>query len=150
MTNLSELVQMYKEQLKEIYPNNTISLEFYSEVKCEISTITQTHAPVYYAFGLTPEEAISNTIKLIEGTTTSEPKEIELSPSQKAKEIFRKMAETHDTDIYYPMSFHSAKLCALIAVDEIIENGYKGNWGNYWNEVREIILTINNYQELYN
>jgi len=44
------------------------------------------------------------------------------SPKEKAKEIFEKMYSAEDPISKYPMCFDTAKICAIIAIDEIIES----------------------------
>ena len=44
-----------------------------------------------------------------------------MTPKEKAKELFDKMYKADIVNSNYPMCFDSAKQCALIAVDEIIE-----------------------------
>ena len=73
-----------------------------------------------------------------------------MKPKEKAKEIFNKMYQVDDIMGNYPMCFDTAKKCAIIAVDEILNitqtpiftidfNGIKQQvgWQNdsYWFEV---------------
>ena len=61
------------------------------------------------------------------------------SPKEKAKELVDKMVATYDitSDFCYDST---AKQCALIAVDEIIKNGFNPQLQyNYWEEVKEEI-----------
>ena len=85
-----------------------------------------------------------------------------MTPKEKAKELFNKMYHVDDPMGNYPMCFDTAKQCALIAVDEIIEERYFHNehhqqnsklkyhieielaerlesTRNYWNEVKHEI-----------
>ena len=62
-----------------------------------------------------------------------------MAPKEKAKELFTKFS---GNTIHYD----SAKQCALIAVDEILESDWfiptkedKINWNNYWKEVKQDI-----------
>jgi flagellar capping protein FliD len=66
-----------------------------------------------------------------------------MTPQEKAKELVDKYDET----LTYLESKSKAKQCALIAVDELIEQQEKYNNGsfypsNYWNEVKEQIEKI--------
>jgi hypothetical protein len=45
-----------------------------------------------------------------------------MTPKEKAKEIFNKMYQVNDIMGNYPMCFDTAKKCALIAVEEIINS----------------------------
>jgi hypothetical protein len=63
-----------------------------------------------------------------------------MTPEEKAKELFYKMFKVKSTS-GYPMCFDTAKQCALIAVNEILDSI---NWHNFdypndevifWNEV---------------
>jgi hypothetical protein len=45
-----------------------------------------------------------------------------MTPKEKAKEIFNKMYQVDDIMGNYPMCFDTAKKCALIAVEEIINS----------------------------
>lgn len=73
---------------------------------------------------------------------------MELTPKQKAKEIFDKMYFVEDPMGKYPMCFDTAKQCALIAVDEILQSHYvlltgvKTSIYEYWQEVKEELLKI--------
>lgn len=44
-----------------------------------------------------------------------------MTPKEKAEELFLKMYNTEDPMGNYPMCFDTAKQCALIAVDEIMQ-----------------------------
>ena len=57
-----------------------------------------------------------------------------MTPKEKAKELIDKYLNADYTDI----NIHGAKQCALIAVDEILEECRIGmDW--YWQEVKEEI-----------
>jgi hypothetical protein len=69
-----------------------------------------------------------------------------MTPKKKAKEIFTRMYNSYDALNKYPMCFDTAKQCALIAADEIlnyqpyaytIEQYDKVN--KYWEEVKSEI-----------
>jgi hypothetical protein len=60
-----------------------------------------------------------------------------MKPKEKAYELVTKFCITS----YRPNVVKKAKQCAIIAVDEIINNVLIGidlasNWGNYWQEVK--------------
>ena len=69
-----------------------------------------------------------------------------MTPKEKAKELFDKMYFVDDPMGNYPMCFETAKQCALIAVDEIIQamdsvmlpNPFK----QYWSKVKKQIEKI--------
>jgi hypothetical protein len=67
-----------------------------------------------------------------------------MTPKEKAKEIFNKMYQVDDIMNKYPMCFDTAKQCALIAVDEIIDSLDFNQWQNakqinYYQEVKQEI-----------
>jgi hypothetical protein len=68
-----------------------------------------------------------------------------MTPKEKAKELFNKMYNTDDPMGNYPMCFDTAKQCALIAVDEIINSivitdlTTAENQFIYWEEVKQQI-----------
>jgi hypothetical protein len=68
-----------------------------------------------------------------------------MTPQEKAKELFNKMYNTDDPMGNYPMCFDTAKQCALIAVDEIINSivitdlTTAENQFIYWEEVKQQI-----------
>ena len=68
-----------------------------------------------------------------------------MTPKEKAKELANKFLRTYKVSLYPPFTKASdeAKQCALIAVDEIIEEYQKifpnVNRRNYWEEVKEEI-----------
>lgn len=67
-----------------------------------------------------------------------------MTPKEKAKELFDKFMKPVDGLHKYPMCFDTAKQCALIAVDEIIEALHEHHWQNrliinYWEEVKQEI-----------
>lgn len=64
---------------------------------------------------------------------------------EKAKELFDKMYIVDDPMGNYPMCFNTAKQCALIAVDLVIENiedDYMHYELDYWQEVKREIEEI--------
>lgn len=72
---------------------------------------------------------------------------MELTPKEKAKEIFAKMYFVEHPMGKYPMCFDTVKQCALIAVDEIIS--IKLLWFqkdtehlDFWKEVKEELLKM--------
>ena len=72
---------------------------------------------------------------------------MELTPKEKAKEIFGKMYFADDQMDNYPICFKTAKQCALIAVEEIIS--IKLLWFqkdtehlDFWKEVKEELLKL--------
>jgi hypothetical protein len=68
-----------------------------------------------------------------------------MTAKEKAKELFNKMYNTDDPMGNYPMCFDTAKQCALLAIDEILESHYKLLSGvntttyKYWQEVKQEI-----------
>ena len=71
-----------------------------------------------------------------------------MSPKDKAKELFDKMYMVEDHMGKYPMCFNTAKECALIAAEEIIDvisTVYEHDWNvlyPYWNEVKQEIINL--------
>ena len=70
-----------------------------------------------------------------------------MTPKEKAKELFDKMYMVDDPMGNYPMCFDTAKQCALIAVDEIINHirvnlGGGTHQGVFWLEVRKEIEAL--------
>ena len=63
------------------------------------------------------------------------------TPKEKAQEIFNKMYQVDDIMGNYPMCFDTAKQCALIAVDEILNISCLRDldYKIYFNENREFI-----------
>jgi hypothetical protein len=66
------------------------------------------------------------------------------TPKDKAKELFDKFMKPIDGLHKYPMCFDTAKQCAMIAVDEVIEALHEHHWQNrliidYWEEVKNEI-----------
>ena len=67
-----------------------------------------------------------------------------INPKEKATEIYNKMFKVEDIISNYPMCFDTAKKCALIAVEIILNDCGEKYWGgdescegkNYWNEVK--------------
>ena len=68
-----------------------------------------------------------------------------MTPQEKAKELFDKMYKADNVNSNYPMCFDSAKQCALIAVDEILNTIEYSSQAdelskvNYWQEVKQEI-----------
>ena len=68
-----------------------------------------------------------------------------MTPQEKAKELFDKMYKADIVNSNYPMCFDSAKQCALIAVDEILNTIEYSSQAdelskvNYWQEVKQEI-----------
>ena len=64
---------------------------------------------------------------------------------EKAQELVNKM---YDEMFYYKDGYSSsdaigaAKKCALIAVDEILENSHTNVFTNYWDQVRQEIINL--------
>ena len=73
-----------------------------------------------------------------------------MTPKEKAKELFDKMYFVDDPMGNYPMCFDTAKQCALIAVDEIINSNPHSNPLNtniestmsYWQQVKQEIEAL--------
>lgn len=71
-----------------------------------------------------------------------------MTPQDKAKELLDKMYNVEDYAGKYPMCFNTAKECALIAAEEIIEvisTVYEHDWNilyPYWNEVKQEIINL--------
>ncbi len=66
-----------------------------------------------------------------------------MTPQEKAKELFDKIDTVIDEWGNYPMCFDTSKQCALIVVDEIIEealglddNDYQSKY-DYWEQVKQ-------------
>ncbi len=65
-----------------------------------------------------------------------------MTPKENAKQLFDKMYMVDDPMGNYPMCFDTAKQCALIAIDEVIDNieddymHYELDW---WQEVKQEI-----------
>ena len=70
-----------------------------------------------------------------------------MTPKEKADKIFSEMYKAKDPLNSYPMCFDTAKQCALIAVDEIINSNPHSNPLNtdiystmgYWQQVKQEI-----------
>jgi hypothetical protein len=74
-----------------------------------------------------------------------------MTPKEKAKELFNKFQKPIDLLHKYPMCFDTSKQCALIAVDEIIQqweiiDTYIADFGGklnqslkYWEKVKQEI-----------
>ena len=64
---------------------------------------------------------------------------------EKAQELVNKM---YDEMFYYRDGYNSgdaigaAKKCALIAVDEILENSHTNVFTNYWKQVKQEIINL--------
>ena len=70
-----------------------------------------------------------------------------MTPKEKAEELFNKMHNVEDPMGNYPMCFDTAKQCALIAVDEIIEALSFHSWQNrnqieYYEEIKHEIQKL--------
>ena len=71
-----------------------------------------------------------------------------MTPKEKAQELFDKMYMVEDPMGKYPMCFNTAKECALIAAEEIIDvisTVYEHDWNvlyPYWNEVKQEIINL--------
>jgi hypothetical protein len=69
-----------------------------------------------------------------------------MTPREKAKDLFEAMYQVTDKYNKYPMCFNTAKQCAIIAVDEILESnptliscdGAELNYA-YWIDVKKEI-----------
>ena len=64
-----------------------------------------------------------------------------MTPKEKAEELFNKIKIIKDGLNKYPMCFDTSKQCALISVNEIIENQYYATieFYKYWQEVKQEI-----------
>lgn len=66
-------------------------------------------------------------------------------PKKKAKQLLERMFSVSDKLNKYPMCFDTAKACALICIDEILEEnkrinlegGFPTPLTEYWQEVRK-------------
>lgn len=59
-----------------------------------------------------------------------------MTPKEKAQELFNKMYLVDDPMGNYPMCFDTAKQCALIAVDEMLEYTKRQTYNQHnWNEI---------------
>lgn len=71
-----------------------------------------------------------------------------MTAKEKAQELFDKMYMVEDHMDKYPMCFNTAKECALIAAEEIIDvisTVYEHDWNvlyPYWNEVKQEIINL--------
>jgi hypothetical protein len=93
----------------------------------------------------TSNKVINELSKILDAT----PRKItDMTPKEKAKELLGKMKYHYDEQVNpYFVAFTDddlAKRCALIAVDEIIENlqDYNGLERTYWEEVKQEIQAI--------
>ncbi len=76
-----------------------------------------------------------------------------MKPKEKAQEIFDKMYQVDDIMGNYPMCFDTAKKCALIAVDVILNDCGAKDWTgdeacegkNYWQEVKSAMSDVQPY-----
>ena len=64
-----------------------------------------------------------------------------MTPKEKADELFNKMYQVKDIMGNYPMCFDTAKQCALIAVEEILNHHGQGSGlyridRYYWRQVK--------------
>ncbi len=66
-----------------------------------------------------------------------------MTPKDKAKELFDKFMKPIDGLHKYPMCFDTAKQCALIAVNLLMEEAYRQHdyegFISYWKEVKQEI-----------
>jgi hypothetical protein len=68
-----------------------------------------------------------------------------MTPKEKAKELFEKFQKPVDLAHKYPMCFDTAKQCALITVDEILNSS---DWHNmqadfiYYQQVKQEIQEL--------
>jgi hypothetical protein len=66
-----------------------------------------------------------------------------MTPKDKAKELFDKFMKPVDGLHKYPMCFDTAKQCALIAVNLLMEEAYRQHdyegFISYWKEVKQEI-----------
>jgi len=72
---------------------------------------------------------------------------LDLEPKEKAKELFDKFMKPRDAWHKYPMCFDTAKQCAIIAVDEILnhhsqEQGLYRIDTYYWQQVKTEIENL--------
>jgi hypothetical protein len=68
-----------------------------------------------------------------------------MTPKEKAKEIFNKMYQVNDIMGNYPMCFDTAKKCALIAVEEIMNSIDAEEYVvlyYYWQKVKQEIENL--------
>jgi hypothetical protein len=77
-----------------------------------------------------------------------------MAPKEKSKELFYNFYEIHSDDIDFGMNKEIAKKCALIAVDEVIQqcevsDTYIADFGGkinksleYWEEVKQEIINL--------
>jgi len=65
-----------------------------------------------------------------------------MTAQEKAKELVDKFLKPVDTWHNYPMCFDTAKQCALIAVDEIIEAIGNNSESHIWIKVKQEILNL--------
>lgn len=65
-----------------------------------------------------------------------------MKAQEKAEELFRKMYFIEDTDGNYPMCVNTATQCALIIVDEILEEVDTLSRFKYWKKVKEEIKKL--------
>ena len=66
-----------------------------------------------------------------------------MTPKEKANELVQSFYNNQSSRSITSVAFNSAKRCALICVDEILENGSKNhNTGEYWIEVEQEICKL--------
>jgi len=68
-----------------------------------------------------------------------------MTPKEKAKQLFDNMYQVKDLMGNYPMCFDTAKQCALIAVDEIIDNAPFRDYGFKYDSVSSRIDAVEKY-----
>ncbi len=71
-----------------------------------------------------------------------------MTPKEKAFELFDKYMQPIDELHKYPMCFATAKQCALIAVDEILQFDNKIHWSYTHDELIEKTKTIKFWAEV--
>ena len=66
-----------------------------------------------------------------------------MTAKEKANELVQSFYNNQSSHSITSVAFNSAKRCALICVDEILENGSKNhNTWEYWIEVEQEICTL--------
>lgn len=65
-----------------------------------------------------------------------------MTPKEKAKELYLKMLKhQHQSNLYIERNIicPTAKNCALIAVDEVLDNSHTNKFTIYWKDVKQQI-----------
>jgi hypothetical protein len=66
-----------------------------------------------------------------------------MTPVEKAKKLFDKyFFLTLNVESDDDVNKYTAKICALIAVDEVLENSHTSTFTKYWNEVKHEIKKL--------